>query len=279
MKEITDEEYKRIMTENESLFGVYEKVKFSARINGVPRELSGIRAIDTHDKEFFIVKTENKGFVYFITEEVSEFKRYGEGSYYSAEKNEYNPATKIQETLAEKIKKDQAKASEESRNMAFALSNDLGYFPLVNVASEKDLVIEFYDNNQELMDTVVFPFVKNELYEVYDGEEEIEIPSLSIDTSIAMDTEGNDANPNLFAKYYETYNAIQDLEFVPDNKFTKEIFTLYKLNEKFTKVLGDFNKHDLLNLVTEYSKDPIIQQAARELREPPLKKNKVKNSI
>ena len=51
---------------------------------------------------------------------------------------------------------------------------------------------------------------------------------------------------------------------------------LSKLDEKFAKVVGDFNKHDLLDLVTEYSKDPVIKQAANELRAKPIKISKPK---
>lgn len=279
MKNLSDQDYKRLMLENESLFDEYEKVKFSAKVNGGLREITnGIRVIDNNDKEYFIANTANQGYVYFVTEEVSSFQKIGTGVYTVHKENEYNPASKIQDTLAQKIKQDQAKAAEESRNMAFTLSNDLGYFPLVSVANVKELIIEFYDKKQELMDTIIFPFVKGENYEVYSHEDERDIVfgSLIVDTSLAMEMDGNDVSPNLFAKYYETYNVIQDLEFIPDNQYTKEIFTLYKLDEKFAKVVGDFNKHDLLDLVTEYSKDPVIKQAANELRAKPIKISKPK---
>lgn len=268
MRLLKEEEYKRVMSENQALFGEFEKVQFEAKVNGQQRQLKGTRAIDNADKEYFIVKTENKGFVYFSTEEVQEFVKLGTGKYDSNESNNATSTSKIQETIALKIKIEKDKEAEESRNMANDLTNQIGYFPLVKLASVSELVISFYNKEQELMDTVVFPFIKGETYEVYSHEDErdIEFNSLVIDTSIAMDEKGNDTEPNLFKKYYETYNAIQDLEFIPDNQYTKEIFTLYKLDEKFAKVVCDLNKHDLLNLVTEYSNDPTVKQAALELR-------------
>jgi hypothetical protein len=279
MKNLSNEDYKRLMLENELLFDEYEKVKFSVKINGVLKVITnGVRVIDNNDIEYFIANTSNQGYVYFGTDEVGSFEKIGTGIFTPAQANEYNPATKIQETLAQKIKQDQAKSSEESRNMAFTLSNELGYFPLVSVANVKELIIDFYDSEQKLLDSIIFPFVKGENYEVYSHEDErdIEFNSLIVDTSLAMDSEGNDVSPSLFAKYYETYNVIQDLEFIPDNQYTKEIFTLYKLDEKFAKVVGDFNKHELLDLVTEYSKDPIVKQAAFELRVKPPKITKPK---
>lgn len=278
MRLLKEEEYKRVMNENQVLFGEFEKVQFEASVNGKKRKLSGQRAIDNSDKEYFIVSTENKGFVCFTTEEVPEFTKIGVGSYNENEQEVINAATKIQETIALKIKIEKEKESEDSRHMANSLTGEIGYFPLLKLAGVNELVISFYNKEQELMDTVVFPFIKGETYEVYSHEDErdIEFNSLVIDTSIAMDENGNDSSTLLFKKYYETYNAIQDLEFIPDNQYTKEIFTLYKLDEKFAKVVCDFNKNDLLNLVTEYSKDPLVKQAALELRH---QKNKQKIKI
>lgn len=278
MRILQEEEYERVMSENQSLFGEYEEVKFEAKVNGKQRQLIGKRAIDNSDKEFFIVKSEKLGFVYFSTEEVQEFIKLGVGKYNSND-NVATNSTTIQETIALKIKIEKDKEAEDSRNMANDLTKQIGYFPLVKSASVSDLVIAFYNKDQELMDTIVFPFIKGEAYEVYSHEDErdIEFNSLVIDTSIAIDESGNDTNPDLFKKYYETYNSIQDLEFIPDNKYTKEIFTLYKLDEKFAKVVCDFNKNDLLNLVTEYSNDPNVKQAALELRTQ-KSKNKVKMS-
>ena len=268
MKFLKDEEYKRVMNENQVLFGEFERVQFDASINGKKIKMNGIRAIDNSDKEYFIVESKNQGFVYFNTEEVPYFTKVGVGSYNSSENTVVNPVSKIQETIALKIKNEKAKEIEDSRNMANNLNNEIGYFPLLKLASVSELVISFYDKDQNEMDTIVFPFIKGEVYEVYSHEDErdIEFNSLVIDTSLAMDENGNDSSPELFKKYYETYNAIQDLEFIPDNQYTKEIFTLYKLNEKFSKVVCDFNKNDLLNLVTEYSQDTAVKQAALELR-------------
>lgn len=268
MKFLKDEEYKRVMNENQVLFGEFERVQFEAAVNGKKIKMNGIRAIDNSDKEYFIVESKNQGFVYFNTEEVPDFTKVGVGSYNSIENIVINPVSKIQETIALKIKNEKAKEVEDSRNMATKLNTEIGYFPLLKLASVSELVISFYDKDQNEMDTIVFPFIKGESYEVYSNEDErdIEFNSLIIDTSLAMDENGNDCSPELFKKYYETYNAIQDLEFIPDNQYTKEIFTLYKLNEKFAKVVCDFNKNDLLNLVTEYSQDPAVKQAALELR-------------
>lgn len=268
MKFLKDEEYKRVMNENQVLFGEFERVQFEAAVNGKKIKMNGIRAIDNSDKEYFIVESKNQGFVYFNTEEVPDFTKVGVGSYNSIENIVINPVSKIQETIALKIKNEKAKEVEDSRNMATKLNTEIGYFPLLKLASVSELVISFYDKDQNEMDNIVFPFIKGESYEVYSNEDErdIEFNSLIIDTSLAMDENGNDCSPELFKKYYETYNAIQDLEFIPDNQYTKEIFTLYKLNEKFAKVVCDFNKNDLLNLVTEYSQDPAVKQAALELR-------------
>lgn len=87
-----------------------------------------------------------------------------------------------------------------------------------------------------------------------------------VDVSLATDEHGDEVKSELFAKYYETYNAIQDLEFIVDDQYTKEIFNLYQLDETYAKVVGDLSKHDLLELVTEHSKDVNIQEAAKDLR-------------
>ncbi len=280
MKYITDDEFKRIMTENEISFGEYEKVKFATKINGkLNANIPGYRAIDNSDTEHFITKTQ-KGYATFNSEEVLAFDRLGVANYALKEDEDknYNPAMKIQATIAQKIQQEKEKAAEESRLMAEKLSNELGYFPLLNSANLNSLVIDFYNSKQELLDSITFPFIPGETYEVYSHEDErdIEFKSLVVDVSLAMDSEGNDVSPSLFAKYYETYNAIQDFEFIPDNQYTKEIFNQYKLNEKYAKVVGDINKHDLLEFVTEYSKDPIVKQAALELRDKAPKQQRLK---
>jgi len=277
MKYISNEEFNNIMTENEELFGEYQNVKFAAKINGKPTEITGYRVFDNKDTEYFIAKSQ-KGYVTFNTEEVLIFKVVSVGNHIKNEENNFNPAMKIQATIALKIQQEKEKAAEESRLMAENLSSELGYFPLLNSANLNSLVIDFYNSKQELLDSITFPFVPGETYEVYSHEDErdIEFKSLVVDVSLAMDSDGNDVSPSLFAKYYETYNAIQDLEFIPDNQYTKEIFNQYKLDEKYAKVVGDINKHDLLEFVTEYSKDPAVKQAALELRDKSPKQQKLK---
>jgi hypothetical protein len=277
MKYISNDEFNNIMTENEELFGEYQNVKFAAKINGKPTEITGYRVFDNKDTEYFIAKSQ-KGYVTFNTEEVLIFKVVSVGNHIKNEENNFNPAMKIQATIAQKIQQEKEKAAEESRLMAENLSNELGYFPLLNSANLNSLVIDFYNSKQELLDSITFPFVPGETYEVYSHEDErdIEFKSLVVDVSLAMDSDGNDVSPSLFAKYYETYNAIQDLEFIPDNQYTKEIFNQYKLDEKYAKVVGDINKHDLLEFVTEYSKDPAVKQAALELRDKSPKQQKLK---
>lgn len=277
MKYISNDEFNNIMTENEELFGEYQNVKFAAKINGKPTEITGYRVLDSQDTEYFIAKSQ-KGYVTFDSKEVLIFKVVSVGNHIKNEENNFNPAMKIQATIAQKIQQEKEKAAEESRLMAEKLSNELGYFPLLNSANLNSLVIDFYNSKQELLDSITFPFVPGETYEVYSHEDErdIEFKSLVIDVSLAMDSDGNDVSPSLFAKYYETYNAIQDFEFIPDNQYTKEIFNQYKLDEKYAKVVGDINKHDLLEFVTEYSKDPVVKQAALELRDKSPKQQKLK---
>lgn len=277
MKYISNDEFNNIMTENEELFGEYQNVKFAAKINGKPTEITGYRVLDSQDTEYFIAKSQ-KGYVTFDSKEVLIFKVVSVGNHIKNEENNFNPAMKIQATIAQKIQQEKEKAAEESRLMAEKLSNELGYFPLLNSANLNSLVIDFYNSKQELLDSITFPFIPGETYEVYSHEDErdIEFKSLVIDVSLAMDSDGNDVSPSLFAKYYETYNAIQDLEFIPDNQYTKEIFNQYKLDEKYAKVVGDINKHDLLEFVTEYSKDPVVKQAALELRDKSPKQQKLK---
>lgn len=269
MKPIKDEEVTSLMEENLDTYGEYEKIKFIANVNGKPTELSGVRLIDSRENEYFIVRTKNQGYYNFSTPEVSHFERI------SVEKRpdedlstSLNPMSKLQQTIADKIQQDKAKTADESKHMAEKLVDTIGYFPLLQSANISGITIDFLDKNQEVQDTIYFPFVKGETYEVFSHEDErdIEISSLMVDVSLATDEHGDDVKPSLFAKYYETYNTIQDLEFIVDDKFTKEIFNLYQLDENYAKVVGDLSKHDLLELVTENSKDQNIQEAAKELR-------------
>lgn len=269
MKPIKDEEVTSLMEENLDTYGEYEKIKFIANVNGKPTELSGVRLIDSRENEYFIVRTKNQGYYNFSTPEVSHFERI------SVEKRpdedlstSLNPMSKLQQTIADKIQQDKAKTADESKHMAEKLADTIGYFPLLQSANISGITIDFLDKNQEVQDTIYFPFVKGETYEVFSHEDErdIEISSLMVDVSLATDEHGDDVKPSLFAKYYETYNTIQDLEFIVDDKFTKEIFNLYQLDENYAKVVGDLSKHDLLELVTENSKDQNIQEAAKELR-------------
>lgn len=269
MKPIKDEEVTSLIEENLDTYGEYEKVKFIANVNGKPTELSGVRLIDSTESEYFVVRTKNQGYYNFTAPEVSHFERI------SVEKREdedlsqsLNPISKLQQTIADKIQQDKAKTADESKNMAQSLADTVGYFPLLQSANISGITIDFLNKEQEVQDTIYFPFVKGETYEVFshDDERDIEINSLTVDVSLATDENGDDAKPDLFAKYYETYNAIQDLEFIVDDKYTKEIFNLYQLDDTFAKVVGDLSKHDLLELVTDYSKDKNIQEAAKELR-------------
>jgi len=269
MKPIKDEEVTSLIEENLDTYGEYEKVKFIANVNGKPTELSGVRLIDSTETEYFVVRTKNQGYYNFTAPEVSHFERI------SVEKREdedlsqsLNPISKLQQTIADKIQQDKAKTADESKNMAQSLADTVGYFPLLQSANISGITIDFLNKEQEVQDTIYFPFVKGETYEVFshDDERDIEINSLTVDVSLATDENGDDAKPELFAKYYETYNAIQDLEFIVDDKYTKEIFNLYQLDDTFAKVVGDLSKHDLLELVTDYSKDKNIQEAAKELR-------------
>lgn len=269
MKPIKDEEVTSLIEENLDTYGEYEKVKFIANVNGKPTELSGIRLIDSRENEYFIVRTKNQGYYNFSTPEVSHFERV------SVEKREdedlsesLNPLSPLQKAIADKIQQEKAETADQSKRMAETLAENVGYFPLLQSANINGLTIDFLNKDQEVQDTVHFPFVKGETYDVFshDDERDIEINSLTVDVSLATDEHGDDAKPDLFAKYYETYNAIQDLEFIVDDKYTKEIFNLYQLNTTFAKVVGDLSKHDLLELVTDYAKDENIQEAAKELR-------------
>jgi len=265
MKPIKDEELKALMTETQEAFGEYEKVKFVARVNGKPTELSGIRVMDAKDTEHFIVKTKNQGHFSFGTDEVATFQRISVETYTPEVEN---PISKLQQTIADKIQREKDKTTEDSERIADELIAQVGYFPLLNSATAAGLTVDFLDKNKELLDTIHFPFIKGEAYEVFSHEDdrEIEINSLVIDVSLATDLEGDELAPETYAKYYETYKTLQDFEFIQDNDFTKEIFTLYKLDEKYAKVTGDLHKHDLLALVQENSKDEAIQEAARDLR-------------
>ena len=269
MKPIKNEEVASLIEENLDTYGEYEKIQFVANVNGKPTQLHGIRLIDSHETEHFVVLTKNQGYYNFSAPEVTGFLRV------SVEKRpdedlsmSLNPISKLQQTIADKIQQDKAKTADESKLMAEKLIEDIGYFPLLQSANISGITIEFLDKNQDIQDTIYFPLVKGEIYEVFSHEDErdIEINSLMVDVSLATDENGDDAKPNLFAKYYETYNAIQDLEFIIDDKFTKEIFNLYQLDDTYAKIVGDLSKHDLLDLVTENAKDKNIQEAAKELR-------------
>jgi len=268
MKPIKDEEVNSLIEENLDTYGEYEKVRFVASVNGKKTELSGVRLIDSNETEFFIVKTKNQGYYNFNTAEVDQFERVSVVEREEDLSASLNPISKLQETIANKIQQDKERTADESKNMAEQLALQIGYFPLLQSANINGITIDFLDKNQEVQDSIYFPFVKGENYEVFSHEDErdIEISSLMVDVSIATDADGKDVKPELFAKYYETYNAIQDLEFIVDDKYTKEIFNLYQLDEKYARVVGDISKHDLLELVTESAKDENIQVAAKELR-------------
>jgi hypothetical protein len=267
MKPIKDEEVTSLMQENLDTYGEYEKVTFIANVNGKPTELSGVRLIDSRENEYFIVRTKNQGYYNFSAPEVSHFERV------SVEKREeedesLNPLSPLQKAIADKIQQEKAETAEHSKQMAEKLADSIGYFPLLQSANVSGLTVDFLDKNQEVQDSIYFPFVKGETYEVFSHEDErdIEINSLMVDVSLATDENGDDVKPELFAKYYETYNVIQDFEFIIDDNYTQEIFNTYRLNEKYARVVGDLNKHDLLELVTENSQDKNIQEAAKELR-------------
>lgn len=268
MKPIKDEEVNHLIEENLDTYGEYEKVKFIANVNGKPTELSGVRLIDSRENEYFIVRTKNQGYYNFSTPEVSHFERVSVQKREEEESVSLNPLTPLQQAIADKIQQDKENTADESKQMAEKLSDSIGYFPLLQSANISGLTIDFLDKNQEVQDSIYFPFVKGETYEVFSHEDErdIEISSLMVDVSLATDLNGDDVNPSLFAKYYETYNTIQDLEFIIDDNYTKEIFNLYQLDETYAKVVGDLSKHDLLELVTENAKDQNIQEAAKELR-------------
>lgn len=279
MKPIKDEEVTSLMQENLDTYGEYEKVTFIANVHGKPTELSGVRLIDSRETEYFIVRTKNQGYYNFSAPEVSHFERV------SVEKREeedesLNPLSPLQKAIAEKIKQEKAETAEHSKQMAEKLADSIGYFPLLQSANVSGLTVDFLDKNQEVQDSIYFPFVKGETYEVFSHEDErdIEINSLMVDVSLATDEHGDDVKPELFAKYYEAYNVIQDFEFIIDDNYTQEIFNTYRLNEKYARVVGDLNKHDLLELVTENAQDKNIQEAAKELRIKSglLKKDSVK---
>lgn len=265
MKALKDEELKALMIENEELFGEYDKVVFIAKIKDKDTELNGIRLLDKHDNEHFIVKTKNQGHFSFTTDDVKAFRRVSTEKY---EQEVETPATKLQQAVAKKIQLEREKTSEDSRNIAEGLASTLGYFPLLNAATVTGLTIDFMDKEHELIETIFFPFTKGETYEVYshDDERNIEVSSLMVDGSLATDLDDNDVSPETFAKYYETYKAIEDLEFVTDNEFTKDIFNEYNLDPEVAKVVGDLSKHDLLVMVEKTAKDENIQEAAKELR-------------
>jgi hypothetical protein len=267
MKPIKDEEVTSLMQENLDTYGEYEKVTFIANVNGKPTELSGVRLIDSRENEYFIVRTKKQGYYNFSAPEVSHFERV------SVEKREeedasLNPLSPLQKAIADKIQQEKAETAEHSKQMAEKLADSIGYFPLLQSANVSGLTVDFLDKNQEVQDSIYFPFVKGETYEVFSHEDErdIEINSLMVDVSLATDEHGDDVKPELFAKYYETYNVIQDFEFIIDDNYTQEIFNTYRLDEKYARVVGDLNKHDLLELVTENAQDKNIQDAAKELR-------------
>jgi len=269
MKFISKEDYEQIMTENEKMFGEYEKVKFIVRINGKLNELSGIRAIDNQDEEHFLTKTKDEKMVDFNTEEVLRFEKIGLGNYVQAvQEQENNPASKLQQVIAQRIQQEKENTVKESRAISEALISDLGYFPILKSVTVTDLTVDFYNQDQILVDSILFPLTKGEEYEIYSHEDERDIPisSLLVDVQSAALATGDDMPDHMFAKYYETYNVLQDLEFFVDDDYTKEIFNNYKLDTKFAKVVEDLTKHDLLSLVQEYNNDMAIQQAARELR-------------
>lgn len=268
MKPIKDEEVNSLIEENLDTYGEYEKVRFIASVNGKKTELSGVRLINSNETEFFIVKTKNQGYYNFNTAEVDQFERVSIVEREEDLSASLNPISQLQQTIATKIQQDKERTADESKHMAEQLALQIGYFPLLQSANMNGITIDFLDKNQDVQDSIYFPFVKGENYEVFSHEDErdIEISSLMVDVSIATDENGKDVKPEMFAKYYETYNAIQDLEFIVDDKYTKEIFNLYQLDEKYARVVGDLSKHDLLELVTDVAKDENIQVAAKELR-------------
>ncbi len=275
MKSISEENLKLLIKKCIEDFGEYEKVKFITKVNGKETILNGIRLLDAQDNENFIVKDKNGKHFSFPASEVPHFdpvevvKQEDEVS--------YNPLSELQKTIADKVEREKQQNMKESQSMAIDLSNSIGYFPLLQSATTTGLTIDFLNKSNEVENTVVFPFVKGEGYEVYSHEDEMEITlnALVVDVSLATTIDGDEV-PELYTKYYETYKAIQDLEFIPDDNYTKEIFNTYRLDEKYAKVVGDLNKHDLLELVTENSKDQYIIEAANELRS---KKNKTSSKM
>lgn len=277
MKPIKENQVQDLIDECFHLYHEYEKVKIAVNLNGKVTVLSGMRLIGINDTEHFIVKDQNKAYYSFSADEVLKF----EVSSIVKEENDvsYNPISKLQQTIAEKIHRDKAKNAQESELIADELAKNVGYFPLLKSATSAGLTIDFLDNVRELQDSIFFPFVKGEAYEVFshDDDRDIEIHSLMVDVSLATNVDSDqDAAPELFSKYYETYKAIQDLEFVPDNNYIEEIFSTYQLDSKYSKVVGDLNKHDLLVLVKENSEDPNIIEAAKELRSKKKSSTKMK---
>lgn len=277
MKPIKENQVQDLIDECFHLYHEYEKVKIAVNLNGKVTVLSGMRLIGINDTEHFIVKDQNKAYYSFSADEVLKF----EVSSIVKEENDvsYNPISKLQQTIAEKINRDKTRNAQESEHIADELAQDVGYFPLLRSATSAGLTIDFLDNVRELQDSIFFPFVKGEAYEVFshDDDREIEIHSLMVDVSLAKNVDSEEeVAPELFAKYYETYKAIQDLEFVPDNNHIEEIFSTYQLDSKYSKVVGDLNKHDLLVLVKESAKDPNIIEAAKDLRSKKKSSTKMK---
>lgn len=276
MKSIPEQKVQDLIKECIDEFGEYEKVKFAVKIKGKDTILSGFRLIDKTDNEYFIVKDKNQAHFLFEAKEVIGFERLSVVQ--PEEEVNYNPASQLQKTIASKIQREKEKTMQESQEMAETLASKVGYFPLLNSASVNGLTIDFLNANKELETTIFFQFIKGETYQVYshEDEREIDVNSLMVDVSIATTKDGEEVSQELFAKYYETYATIQDLEFIPDDKYTQEIFNTYRLNEKHAKVVGDLNKHDLLELVTENSNDPNIIAVAKELRNQKKPSNKMK---
>lgn len=277
MKSVKETQVQELINECFHMYHEYQKVKMAVNLKGKLTVLSGMRLIDTTDTEHFIVKDQNNAYYSFSAAEVLKFEVV------SLVKEEidmsYNPISKLQKTIADKIHREKTKNAQESEAIADELSASVGYFPLLKSATGAGLTIDFLNNVRELQDSIFFPFVKGEVYEVFSHEDdrEIEIHSLMVDVSIATNADNDEeASPDLFAKYYETYKAIQDLEFVPDNNHIEEIFLNYKLDSKYSKVVGDLNKHDLLVLVKENAGDVNIIEAAKDLRSKKKTSSKIK---
>lgn len=269
MKNLKDDEYTSIMRENEEMFGEYERVKFIAKIGNQMKELTGIRAIDFKDNEHFIAKTVKNTYVSFSANEVlPSFERIGVAHFSEPLDISSNPSAKLQQMIGEKIKKEHEKDMQKSQEISEVLVSDVGYFPILKSVTSSGLNIDFYDKEKQLLDSVVFPLVKGEEYAIYSPGDDREIPvySLVIDASAVYSNDGEDLPKHTFAKYYETFSALQDLEFLLDDENAKEIKNIYKLDEKYTKVVGDLNRHELLEMVRECHEDLSVQQAAKELR-------------